>query len=109
MTDKLNAFRSAATDCVAVQHIAAVITASESVHPQAPCLSFCCYVNHSYYAAVNVAASRKRHMTSLNSSDYFLEMTVVTYKKAVQEMPQILYKPKAFKATHCFTTVWRLR
>ena len=48
-------------------------------------------------------------MTSLNSSDYFLEMPIVTYEKAVQEMPQILCKPKPFKATHRFTTVWRLR
>jgi len=112
MTDryKLNTSNSAPTECVALQRIAAVTTASQSVQSQAPCLSFCRHVNHSYFAAVTVAASRKtRHMTSLNSSDYFLEMPVVSYEKAVQEMPQILCKPKAFKTTHRFTTVWSLR
>ena len=64
MTDrhKLNTSNSAPTECVAVQHIRAVTTASESVHPQAQCLSFCRHVNHSYYAAVTVAAARK-HVT----------------------------------------------
>jgi hypothetical protein len=44
-------------------------------------------------------------MTSLNASDYFLEMLVVTYEEAVQEIPLILCKPKVFKAAHRFTTV----
>jgi hypothetical protein len=56
-----------------------------------------------------LTASRK-HVTWRHSvRDYFLEMPVVSYEKAVQEMPQILCKPKAFKAAHSFATVWRLR
>ena len=52
---------------------------------------------------------KTRHVTSLNSRDYVLEIPVITYEKAVKEMPQILCKPKALTATQRFTTVWLLR